>query len=338
MNQQTYNRWWKQSWLLALLLVTATLVAYQPAWNGQPVYDDDDHLTPPELQSLSGLARIWIRPGVVSQYYPIAHSAFWLQHMLWGYWMPGYHLLNILLHVFCALLLLMILKHLEVPGAWLAAAIFALHPVEVESVAWISELKNTLSTVFYFGAALAYLDFDRTRQCRLYVLALALFSAGLLSKSVVASLPAALLVVFWWKRGTLSWKRDLRSLVPFFLVGIVAGLFTAWVERRFIGAEGEAFETHVHSAGTRGRSRNLVLPDQTLLARGPGLHLSALECQPGGLVAVPVSSRNAAARRGIVGAATAMARATGRPAFLRRDAVPRTGLHQRISVPIFIRC
>jgi tetratricopeptide (TPR) repeat protein len=241
MNQPTQNRWWNQDWLLALLLVAATVFAYQPAWNGQPVYDDQDHLTPPELQSLAGLAHIWTRPGVVSQYYPLAHSIFWLQYQLWGYWMPGYHFVNLLLHALCALLLLRILKQLEVPGAWLAAAIFALHPVEVESVAWISELKNTLSTFFYFAAALAYLEFDRARQRRFYVIALTLFCAGLLSKSVVASLPAALLVVFWWKRGTLSWKRDAQPLVPFFLAGIVAGLFTAWVERRFIGAEGEAF-------------------------------------------------------------------------------------------------
>ena len=158
------NRWWNQSWFLALLLVAATLLAYQPAWNGQPVYDDEDHLTPPELHSLAGLARIWTRLGVVSQYYPLAHSVFWLQYQLWGYSMPGYHLVNILLHAFCALLLLQILKQLEVPGAWLAAAIFALHPVMVESVAWISELKNTLSTAFYLGAALAYLNFDRTRD------------------------------------------------------------------------------------------------------------------------------------------------------------------------------
>jgi tetratricopeptide (TPR) repeat protein len=241
-NEQTQKCWWKQGWFLGLLLVVATLVAYQPAWNGQPVYDDEDHLTPPELQSLTGLVRIWTRIDVVSQYYPIAHGAFWLEHKLWGYSMPGYHLVNILLHVFCALLLLKILKQLEAPGAWLAAAIFALHPVEVESVAWISELKNTLSTAFCLGSALAYLDFDRTRHRRFYVIALMLFGAGLLSKSVVASLPAALLVVFWWKRGTLSWKRDMRPLVPFFLVGIVTGLFTAWVERKFIGAEGEAFE------------------------------------------------------------------------------------------------
>ena len=139
---------WKRGWFLGLLLVTATLIAYQPAWKGAPVYDDEDHLTPPELRSLTGLARIWTQLGVVSQYYPLYHSALWMEHRLWGNAMPGYHLVNILLHAFSALLLLRILRRLEVPGAWLAAAIFALHPVHVESVAWISEMKNTLSGVF----------------------------------------------------------------------------------------------------------------------------------------------------------------------------------------------
>ena len=242
LNQQARHQWWKQGWFLGLLLVAATLLVYQPAWKGGPVYDDEDHLTPPELRSLTGLARIWTELGVVSQYYPVTHSAFWAEHKLWGDAMPGYHFTNILLHALCALLLVRILKQLEIPGAWLAAAIFALHPVHVESVAWISELKNTLSMAFYLGAALAYLRFDNTRRTKFYFVALTLFGLGLLSKTVVASLPAALLVVFWWKRATLSWKRDVQPLVPFFLAGIVAGLFTAWVERKFIGAEGEAFD------------------------------------------------------------------------------------------------
>ena len=106
-----------RGWFLGLLLVAATLVAYQPAWNGEPVYDDEDHLTPPELRSLTGLARIWTQLGVVSQYYPLAHSAFWVEHKLWGDAMLGYHLVNILLHTFSALLLLRILKQLEVPGS-----------------------------------------------------------------------------------------------------------------------------------------------------------------------------------------------------------------------------
>lgn len=242
MKEQSRSRWWNQNWFLGLLLVAVTLVVYQPAWHGQPVYDDEEHLTPPELRSLAGLARIWIEPGVVTQYYPVAHTAFWVEHWLWGDSMLGYHLVNILLHALSALLLARILKQLEVPGAWLAAAIFALHPVHAESVAYISELKNTLSGTFYLGSALAFLTFDRTRQMKFHAVAFLLFGLGLLSKTVIATLPAALLVVFWWKRGRLHWKRDVWPLLPFFLTGIVSGLFTTWVERKFIGATGKEFD------------------------------------------------------------------------------------------------
>ncbi len=233
--------WWRRDWVLGLLLVTATLLAYEPAWQGKPVWDDDAHITQPELRSLSGLAGIWTRPGVTQQYYPFVCSVFWVEHRLWGDLPLGYHLANILLHAASALLLVRILRRLGIPGAWLAAAIFALHPVQVESVAWISELKNTLSGVFYFGSALAYLSFDESRSRRSYAAALGLFVLGLLSKTVIATLPAALLLVFWWRRGRLSWKRDARPLVPFFLAGLAAGLFTAWLERKLVRAEGDAF-------------------------------------------------------------------------------------------------
>jgi tetratricopeptide (TPR) repeat protein len=199
-------------------------------------------VTKPALRSLNGLARIWMQLGATQQYYPLVHSVFWVEHRLWGDSTVGYHLINILLHAFSALLLVRILRQLKIPGAWLAAAIFALHPVQVESVAWISELKNTLSGAFYLGSALAYLGFDRNRSGGNYALALGLFVLGLMSKTVIATLPAALLVVFWWQRGKLSWKQDVLPLIPFFVAGIGAGLFTAWVERKYIiGAEGSEF-------------------------------------------------------------------------------------------------
>jgi len=226
---------------LALLLVIVTLLAYLPAWNGTPIWDDDAHLTKPELRSLEGLGRIWTQPGATQQYYPLAHTVFWVEHQLWGDWPAGYHLLNILLHCVSALLLVGILRRLEVPGAWLATAIFALHPIQTESVAWISELKNMLSGVFYFWTVLVYIKFDRTRNLGAYAVALVLFLFGLMSKTVIATLPAAILIIFWWKRGKLSRNRDVLPLTPFFVVGTAAGLFTAWVERSLIGAEGSDF-------------------------------------------------------------------------------------------------
>src|SRR5439155_21954928 len=116
----------------------------------------------------------------------------------------GYHLVNVALHMTSVALLYFLLKWLKIPGALLAAAIFAVHPVMVESVAWISEQKNTLSAVFYLSAMLTYLQFDQSRKPSPYILALGLFVLGLLTKTVSATLPAALLVIFWWRRGSLS--------------------------------------------------------------------------------------------------------------------------------------
>ena len=228
-------------WLLPALLL-AVLVAYQPAWRGGLLWDDDRHVTAASLQTAEGLVRIWTELGATQQYYPVAHSAFWLQHAVWGDDTFGYHLVNITLHGLSAFLLAVVLGRLRVPGAPLAALAFALHPVHVESVAWISELKNTLSGTFYLLSALAYLRFDRTRSWKAYAAAAALFLFALGSKTVTATLPAALLVVFWWQRGRLDWRRDVWPLIPFLGVGLSAGVITAWVERVYIGAEGASFD------------------------------------------------------------------------------------------------
>lgn len=233
---------WERGWLKGLLLLTAVLLVYQPVWHGKPLWDDDAHLTRPGLRSAQGLAQIWAEPGATQQYYPLVYSLFWVEYKLWGDTTLGYHLVTILLHTFSALLLWKILQRLHVPGAYLAAAIFALHPVCVESVAWISEIKNTLSAAFYLGAALVYLRFDQARNWKCYFLALGLFLLGLMSKTAIATLPAALLVIFWWQRGKLAWKHDLVPLIPFFVVGVGAGLFTAWVEWKFVGARGSGYD------------------------------------------------------------------------------------------------
>jgi len=187
-------------WTAALVLVL-TLACYWPALNGDMLWDDDAHVTRRGLQSLSGLLQIWTNLHATQQYYPLLHSAFWLEHGLWGGSTLGYHLANVLLHASASLLLILVLRRLGVPGARLAGLLFAVHPVCVESVAWISEQKNTLSLVFYLLAALAYLGFERFRgqpgAVKAYALASALFLCALLTKSVTATLPAALLVVLW---------------------------------------------------------------------------------------------------------------------------------------------
>lgn len=229
------------AWPLLAVLIVIVLAAYRPAWHGGLVWDDDRHMTSVDLQSMDGLRRIWSELGATQQYYPVAHSAFWIQHRLWGNDTLGYHVVNAVLHALSAWLVLLILRRLKVPGAVLAAGIFAVHPVHVESVAWISELKNTLSGVLYLAAACVYLDFDEHGRKRAYAVASVLFILAVLSKTVTATLPAALLVVFWWQRGRIR-RRDVLPLVPWFALGIGAGALTAWVERTVIGAQGSEFQ------------------------------------------------------------------------------------------------
>jgi tetratricopeptide (TPR) repeat protein len=228
-------------WFFAAALIVAVFLAYQPAWHGGLIWDDNEHVTKPELQSVQGLYEIWFHKGVTLQYYPILHSAFWLEHKLWGDATLGYHLTNIALHCLAAMLVLLALRRLKISGAFLAAAIFALHPVQVESVAWIAEQKNTLSAVFYLSALLVYLQFDQTRRVRWYLGALALFVLAVLSKTVTATLPGGLLVIFWWQRGRLSWKKDVLPLVPFFALGAGGGIITALWELQFNNCTGPEF-------------------------------------------------------------------------------------------------
>ncbi len=234
------QRLWPLPWLFAALLL-ATLIAYWPALNGQLLWDDPGHLTRPDLQSWSGLWRIWFDVGATQQHYPLLHSAFWIQHHLWGDATLGYHLVNVLWHTIAACLFAALLRRLQIPGATIAAFVFALHPVCVESVAWITEQKNTLSLVFYLAAALAYLRFEDDRRPARYIVATLWFAAALLTKTVTATLPAALLVIAWYRRGRLSWRTDFLPLLPWLALGIAAGLGTIWVEKTHIGATGDAF-------------------------------------------------------------------------------------------------
>ncbi len=224
-----------------LLIVCAVFLTYLPAFHGALLWDDTAHVTRLDLRSWSGLWRIWTVPGATQQYYPLLHTAFWFEHRLWGDSVLGYHLLNIALHALAACLVVLLARRLTLPGAWLAGLLFAVHPLCVEAVAWISEQKSTLSAVFYFAAMLAYLKFDASRKRGAYIAAIVLFAAALLTKTVTAVLPAVLLVILWWRRGRLSWKKDVIPLTPLFLIGVCAGLVTAWVELNLIGASGREF-------------------------------------------------------------------------------------------------
>ncbi len=223
-----------------------TLVSYVPAMRGDFIWDDDAYVTRNRtLETAGGLRRIWFEIGATPQYYPLVFSTFWLERRVWDLNPFGYHLTNVLLHAASAVLLWRILRRLSVPGAWLAAAVFAVHPVQVESVAWITERKNVLSGVFYFASMLAYLRFTglesdarrERRPWRLYALSFVCFAAALLSKTVTCSLPAVVVLLLWWKRSRLD-ARELLPLAPMFVLGAYMGLMTARLEKVHVGALG----------------------------------------------------------------------------------------------------
>lgn len=236
----THQAW--PGWLGGLLLVLITLVAFIPAMRAGFIWDDDAYVYRTDenvIKPGDGLRRIWTT-SATSQWYPLVHTTFWIEYRLWGkssdpnnpyngFNPTGYHVTNIVMHAISAVLLWRILLLLGVPGAWLAAAIFAIHPIQVETVAWVTERKNVMSTMFYMIAALCYLRFAIRRQGWLYPFALLAFVAALFSKTVACSLPVAILLALWLKmkggRATV-----LAGLVPFFAVGLFMAQLTSWYE------------------------------------------------------------------------------------------------------------
>jgi tetratricopeptide (TPR) repeat protein len=235
----------------AAFIVVATFLAYLPAIRAGFIWDDDAHVTENvTLRSAEGLKLIWTHFGATPQYYPMTHTSFWIEYGIWGARPTPYHLTNVALHLISSLLLWRILHLLGLRAAWLAAAAFALHPIEVESVAWVTERKNVLSGAFYFGAMLAYLRAEGTGRSHeprplphasWYLLSFALFACAVLSKTVAGTLPAAVLLVLWWKTGTVSPTRVL-FLLPMFVVAIVFGGITGWMERTHVGAVGPEWD------------------------------------------------------------------------------------------------
>ena len=212
---------------VALVLALLVVVSYFPVFSGGFIWDDVIFVEEPLVHSPSGLWNIWFSPSDMKKeghYWPLVYTSFWLEHKLWGLAPAGYHAVNILLHLINVLLLWRLLVRLAVPGALVIAAVFAVHPVHVESVAWIIERKDVLSALFYLSAALAWVRFTEAPRAGRYMLVLVLFAAGLLSKSVVVTLPVAFLIRHWWQWGRVT-RRDLLRLAPFFVVGVAMTLF-----------------------------------------------------------------------------------------------------------------
>ena len=250
----------KEKVLPGLALVAAVIVAYLPALQAGFVWNDDTYLTENQiLDRPDALPLIWTEPKASEQYYPLVFTTFWLEKHLWGLHPLGYHLVNVLLHAGSALLLWAFLRRLGLPAAWIAAGLFALHPLCVESVAWVTERKNTLSlflSLVSMHALFASLDARAAaavptkkrnarievpwhrRPAALYAGALLAFTLALFAKTTASVVPAVLLVLLWWRKGRASYA-DAQPLVPFFAVGATLAFHTAWLEKTMVRATGE---------------------------------------------------------------------------------------------------
>ena len=251
----------------AAVLLAVSFLAYWPALNGGFIWDDDTLVTDSTLvKAPDGLYRMWFTTEPLD-YWPLTNTSFWLEWRLWGMRSSGYHATNLLLHLVSGLLVWAILRRLSIRGGLLAAALFVLHPVNVESVAWIAQRKNTLSMVFFLLSILWYLRSIRNRKMlsrppgpqnrnhepvvrlqppvepginRWYWLSLAMFVLAMLSKGSVAILPGVLLLIAWWRRGAIS-RADVIRASPFFVVAVAFTLLNIWFQSHLLtGAIREA--------------------------------------------------------------------------------------------------
>jgi len=230
--------WYLWAGVLALL----TMVCFWPAISGSFLWDDDHYITKNiALLDLNGLRHIWLRPIQTVQYYPLTYTSFWIEHHFWENSPLGYHVVSLLMHALSAVILWRLLRRLSMGGAWVAAAIWAIHPLQAESVCWISERKNVLSGLLGLGSFLFYLEFAGLRdpdshqplwklpnRWQMYAISLLLFIAAMLAKTVVCCVPVALLLVLWWKR-RLD-RQTFAGLVPMFLIGIALAAVTGYCE------------------------------------------------------------------------------------------------------------
>ncbi len=222
-----------KEWLFVVALVVAVFLVYQPAWWGGFILDDDLHLANNPVLKPGGLLKTWV-PGTYLNYWPLTFTAYRLQFDIWGLNPLGFHLVNIAVHAISALLVWRILLQLNAPGAMFAAALFALHPVNVESVAWIAQLKNILSLLLALLSVLLYLLSEEKGKRWCMVLSIAVFLLSTLAKGMVLTLPVVLLACAWWQRGRIG-RHNLLRVLPFLLIGALMTGMEMWGQR-LVGA------------------------------------------------------------------------------------------------------
>ncbi|MBN2294755.1 MAG: tetratricopeptide repeat protein [Pirellulales bacterium] len=232
--------------LAALALIALVAIAYcSTLWSGF-IWNDIGHVrTEANFMGASGLGQIWMDIETVPEYYPLVRSSFWFDHQLWDRLTFGYHISSFLFHALAAVVLWRTLVLLDVPGAWFAAAIFAVHPINVESVAWISERANVLCGLFYLMTLWTYMAWvlaeTGTRNKWFYGVSLALFVCALLCETFACTLPFVILVILWWKHGRIN-RANLLHLSPFLAIAVAMWLLTVFMQKPVAGAVGSAWD------------------------------------------------------------------------------------------------
>ena len=238
---------------LATALLALTVAVYWPAKDAGIIWDDNSHfLENHAVIAPDGLKAIWTT-FVLPVYYPLTFSVFWLTYQLGGTNPSPYHVVTLALHAVNVVLLFFLLRRLNVRGAWVAAALWAIHPVNVESVVWATELKNTLSGAWFFASLLCFLHYERDLKWKWFAGALLCFAAALLSKSSTVMLPAVLLLLAWWQRGRVGRADIVRSL-PFFALSLTASFVAVWAQVKEKVSEGAT------------RDWSLRLPERLIVA------------------------------------------------------------------------
>jgi Tfp pilus assembly protein PilF len=216
--------------MLALLILV--LAAYRPLLPGSFLMDDHRLVQTdnPIVNGTAGPLSIWFRED-----FALSTFVFWLEWRAWGQNPAGYHAVNMALHVLSAVLVWRLLARLKIPGAWLAGAIFAVHPVGVATVARIAELKNTLSLPFFLLSLWFYLRYEEdsprpARNAMWLGCALASFALALLAKTSTVMLPLLLLACAAWQRGRVT-RQDALRASPFFLLALGFGCMSVWFQK-----------------------------------------------------------------------------------------------------------
>ncbi len=242
-------------WPAAAVVICAALVLYWPALSAGFLWDDDTQIEGNvSLRTLAGLWSIWTDPGSQMQYYPISYSLYWIGYQLWGSSPVGYHAVSVSLHAICGVLVMGVFKRLALRGALAAALVFTLHPVQLESIAWVAEQRTPLSTAFYLLAVLAWARHLDTGCRRAYAAALICFGLAGLSKTMVVTFPLVLVLWTLWREPD-RWKERLLAWAPFFGLALIMAMVTVLREDAyFAGAGGAGYLDFWQSCQIAGRA------------------------------------------------------------------------------------